>query len=144
MSAIVGASALAFVLLIGVGTVIERQVSRQLDSIEARYVPQVELGPQLDGALDRPRRGLQDGVASQAQSTAARVRLVVSVGCLLLVITLALWLGRGVLRSLGELAAGVERFGKGDFARPIRVLVEDELGEVAQQANQMAASLKRL
>jgi signal transduction histidine kinase/CheY-like chemotaxis protein/HAMP domain-containing protein len=241
--AIVAASAITFVLLIGAGTLTERQVTRQLAIIEARYVPKLEVGPRLEGQLDRLVRGFTDAVASQdadalaatrglithfeellssandaidpadaaalrtavedyysaahevsrrliagekgepvveamsalqskharaqdllskaiafdkgqlseafqvasrSQEAAARIRLAVSLVCLGLVAGLSLWLGRGAVRSLAELTAGVKRFGQGDFDHPIAVKSNDELGEVARHTNEMAASLKRL
>jgi CheY-like chemotaxis protein/signal transduction histidine kinase len=240
---VVGAAAAAFVALIVVGTISERRVERQLTAIQERYVPKVELGPQLDNQFEHLRRALQDAVATQdadaleatrqtlsqfldqlagardvvapaeaaalrgavqdyynaahdvsrrliagekgealveamasmqamhartserlqkatsldkgelaeafmvashAQSTAARVRLGVSLLCLSLVVLLSFLVGQDVLRSLSALAAGVQRFGKGDFARPIPVTGTDELASVAEQANNMAASLQRL
>jgi CheY-like chemotaxis protein/signal transduction histidine kinase len=243
MMAIVAAAALALLLLVVAGTLTEREVSRQLATIEERYLPRLELGPQLDVRFDRIRRSLQDAVATQdtqelagtrvfltrfldalaaadsalapgeaaalrtgmeeyyavahdvsrrliagekgealgdamalmqtrqaratdvlervtaldrkglsaafsgasrAQVRAATMRLVVSACCLFLVMALSWWLGRNALRSLQGLAAGVERFGRGDFAQLIPVLSKDELGEVAERANQMAASLDRL
>jgi CheY-like chemotaxis protein len=239
---LVGAAAAAFLVLIVVGTLTERRIERQLDVIQVRYVPKVELGPQLESSFEQLRHALQDAVATQdpdtlagtrqsllqfldhlaaanaavpaeeaaalrsavqdyygsaydvarrliagekgeaiveamaamqakqattttrlrrataldkgelanaflaashAQATSARVRLVVSLLCLGLVGLLSVWLGRDVLRSLSALSAGVQRFGKGDFAMPIPVTGHDELAAVAEQANHMAASLQR-
>src|SRR5690606_40750208 len=39
---------------------------------------------------------------------------------------------------------GLDRFAQGQFDQPIPVRVHDEIGEVARQANLMAASLQRL
>jgi len=82
--------------------------------------------------------------ASQAQTTATRVRLTVSAVCLIFVVALSLWLGRGVMKSIFVLTTGLRRFGRGDFTSPIPGLGDDDLGEVATQANQMATSLDRL
>ena len=49
-----------------------------------------------------------------------------------------------MLRGLGHLSSGFSRFATGDFAREIPVTSSDELGNAAREANQMAASLKRL
>jgi CheY-like chemotaxis protein/signal transduction histidine kinase len=240
---IVGAAALAIVLLTTTGSLAGFRVERQLDLIQRRYMPKVQLGPKLEAELERLARLFQDAVAAQdlaalddttelerallAQLTAAgsaltpaqisavqtaiedyfdaaqevsrrlikgesgeglvasisamqakqakaanllkrsiafdrselaaafsaaaraeadamRVRLFVSASCLLIVVVLSLWLGRGVLRSLAELGAGLERFGRQNFAEPIRVQGRDEIGALAAQANQMAQSLERL
>jgi len=81
--------------------------------------------------------------ASRAEVTAARVRLGISVACLALVVLLSYGLGRGVLRALGELNSGLHRFGRGEFGRAIPIVADDELGDVARQANAMAQSLQR-
>ncbi len=82
--------------------------------------------------------------AAASQATAARIRLWVSAACLFVLMLLSAWLGRGVLRSVAELTAGFERFGRGEFNAPIPAVSRDELGDVAQRANQMAKDLKRL
>ena len=243
LALLVGAAAAAFLVLIVVGTLSERRVERQLGVIQARYVPKVELGPQLQNSFEHLGRGLQDAVAtedpdtlaatrqsllqfldqlaaardavapneaaalrsavqdyynaaydvarrqmakekgeaiveamaamqtkqaqtairlqrataldkgelagaffeaSHAQATSARIRLAISLLCLGLVVLLSLWLGRDVLGSLSALSAGVQRFGRGEFAQPIPITTHDELGAVAEQANHMAASLQKL
>jgi len=82
--------------------------------------------------------------ARRAQATATRLRLLISIGCLAVVLALSLWVSRSVLRSLAELTAGFERYGRGEFSEPLRAMSHDELGEVAEKANQMAANLQRL
>src|SRR2546421_3113999 len=62
--AIVGTTALAFLLLMVAGAIIANRVERQLASIQEHYVPRVELGPNLEGLFERLRRGLQDAVAA--------------------------------------------------------------------------------
>jgi signal transduction histidine kinase len=47
-----------------------------------------------------------------------------------------------LLRPLGAIGEGVARFGRGDFGQPITVPRRDELGELAERINQMAASLQ--
>ena len=72
-----------------------------------------------------------------------RLRLgAAAVGCLL-VILLASWGARGLLRGLSNLTDGLERFGTADFSTPIPVTSDDELGAVAREANRMAESLQR-
>ena len=83
--------------------------------------------------------------ARRAEVSGGHVRLTVSLVCLVGLILLSWWLGRGVIRSLALVSAGLRRFGGGDFDRPIpSALGDDELAELARQANQMAQSLKRL
>jgi signal transduction histidine kinase len=243
LMAIVGIAAVAFVLIIAAGALISQRVERQLATIQQRFLPKVELGPQLEGQLERIGRGLQDAVAARdpealaatselvtrfgerlasapgaldpadvaalrsavedyysaghdvarrliaaetgealvdavaamqakqaragallkrtvtldqrdlseafaaanrAERAAGASRLWISLACLTSVMLLSLWLGRGALRSLAELTVGFLRFSKGDFNQPIPIVSRDEIGEVAQEANRMAASLERL
>jgi signal transduction histidine kinase/ActR/RegA family two-component response regulator len=235
--------ALGFGVLMGVSTLVERQVGRDLGLIQERFIPLIALGPRLEQAFERLRRGLQDAVAAQdadalnetrvlkasllqtlmegraamrpdqvsglaqsieayytlafdvsrrllsgesghrlpadmlamqtkhaevitlmrsvtmldhdalarafaeasgAQRTATRVRLVVSFGSLGVVLILSFLISRGLLHSLSELGAGFARFGRGDFSVLIREQGDQELRQVAQQANQMAESLQRI
>jgi signal transduction histidine kinase len=86
--AIVGVAATAFVLLIAASSLIARQVQRQLATIQGHYLPRAELGPELDGAFQKLRRGFQDAVsardpdalAATAQAKGALVDLVARAG----------------------------------------------------------------
>src|SRR3954469_8548843 len=62
---IVGATALAFVVLIITSSIVASSVDRQLSAIQERYIPKVDLEPQLQGQFDRLRRALQDAVAAR-------------------------------------------------------------------------------
>ena len=62
---IVGATALAFVLLIVVSALIGVREERRLADLEGRLLPKLELGPQIEGDFDHLRRSLQDAVAAQ-------------------------------------------------------------------------------
>jgi CheY-like chemotaxis protein len=94
--------------------------------------------------FDRNELTAAFAAASSAQQTASRLRLWVGVACLLVVAAISLWLGRGLVDAVAELTAGFARFGNGDFAKPIRVVRHDELGEVAENANRMAENLTKL
>jgi signal transduction histidine kinase len=59
----VAITALAFVTLIATGAFIGKRVSEQLAALQGRYVPKVELEPQLESQFERIRRGFQDAVA---------------------------------------------------------------------------------
>jgi signal transduction histidine kinase len=62
---IVGIAAAAFVLIIVASSLVAARVERQLASIQRRYVPKVELEPQLEGQLERLQRAFQDSVAAR-------------------------------------------------------------------------------
>lgn len=68
----------------------------------------------------------------------------VTLGMLLLLTGLAYITVRRWLRPLQDIHAGAARFGAGDFAKPIPVVRRDELGQVAQQVNAMAASIHQM
>ena len=51
---------------------------------------------------------------------------------------------RRLFRPLDDIRAGALRFGQGDFATPIPLRRADELGDLAQQVNTMAADLQRM
>ena len=48
---------------------------------------------------------------------------------------------RRQLRPLQDITQAVQKFGRGDFAQPIVVRRDDELGQLAQRINHMASSL---
>jgi signal transduction histidine kinase len=116
-----------------------------VDAIAAMQVKQARFGEVLKRATAFDRRELAAafGTAARAEATARAYRLWISVACLVSVTVLSLAITRGVVRSLADLAAGFHRFGKGDFGQPIRVRSRDEIEDLADQANQMAASLER-
>jgi CheY-like chemotaxis protein/signal transduction histidine kinase len=240
---IAGGAALAFAVLLVGTALIAARLELDLEAIQGRYLPKMDLGPRLAADLEGARRGFQDAVGSRdtdalaevsrrkdaiiervalarayldpgqaaalaraveeyfgaasdvsrrliggetgealveamremqakqaravevmkaatsfdqgelaqafasishTQTSVGRARTVMSAACLALVISMSVWLGRGVLRSLGAIELGLRRFGKNDFSKPIEVVGDDELGDVAHQANQMAESLRRL
>ena len=79
-----------------------------------------------------------------ANRRADEFRLGIGLVGVVLVVALSLWVSQRMLRGLGHLSSGFSRFATGDFAREIPVTSSDELGNAAREANQMAASLKRL
>jgi CheY-like chemotaxis protein/signal transduction histidine kinase len=79
-----------------------------------------------------------------ANDAANQFRLGIGLTGLVLGLALSLWVSRGMLRGFGQLSDGFARFATGDFEHEISVATDDELGRVAKEANQMAASLRRL
>ena len=107
---------------------------------------QAEAEAALKKATRLDRRELTDSFAAAraARQTAARSRLAISVAALVFVLILSFWFSRGILRLIERISTGFARFGRGEFAHPILVDAKDELGSLAREANQMAASLQRL
>jgi signal transduction histidine kinase/DNA-binding response OmpR family regulator len=64
---ILGAAALAFVLVAAVGAIAASRADAQLQRIQAHYLPLLELAPKLEADLEHLRRGFQDAVAAQDQ-----------------------------------------------------------------------------
>jgi signal transduction histidine kinase len=65
----VAISGFACVLSIATNVVVARRVQEQLTSIRARYLPKVDLEPQLNGQWDALRRAFQDAVSSRDLDT---------------------------------------------------------------------------
>jgi CheY-like chemotaxis protein len=114
-----------------------------MSAMQARQLRAAEL---LHRATAFDQRGLTQAfeAVSHAELEAARQRLLLSLGCLGIVLALSLWMSRGMVRSIAALSAGFDRFGKGDLRVPIPVTSNDELGMLAERANDMVTSLARL
>jgi two-component system chemotaxis sensor kinase CheA len=95
-------------------------------------------------AFDRNELSEAFSAVSRTELEASRIRLAVSLLCLLTVTLFTLWVSRGVLRSLSALAEGLERFGRGEFGEPIALQSRDELADLAARANRMAQRLRGL
>ncbi len=65
----------------------------------------------------------------------------ITLAVLLMLTALAWKLAHHLFGPLKEIGAGVQRFGRGDFSQPITLRRRDELGELAEQVNTMAADL---
>jgi signal transduction histidine kinase len=117
-----------------------------LDAMAAMQVQQTRATELLvkTTAFDRSELAAAFEAVNRSQATARTARLSISLVCFLLVLLLSLLLSRSLLRSVSALTGGLKRFGRSDFSAPIPILSRDELGDVAAQANQMAASLERL
>jgi signal transduction histidine kinase len=84
--------------------------------------------------------GLADGAHVEASEHVGWATL----GVLLLLTALAYAIVRQMLKPLAAIRAGAVRYGQGDFSRPIVPRHPDELGDLAEQINGMAARLHRM
>ncbi|HEY0709253.1 MAG TPA: histidine kinase dimerization/phospho-acceptor domain-containing protein, partial [Polyangia bacterium] len=240
---VVGATAFAFCLVIGVSSLIENREARTLSDVEERLLPKLEHGPQIEAEYQALRRRLQDASTAQdvealnetrdmmgrltrhvtqyrevfepgrsdallsaldvyyqsaydvaqrmiqgeageamldavtamrarqqvaeaaleravrldskeltdgfararsARLTASRARLGISAFSLGLLLLLVVTFSRDVVKNYARISEGFARFSRGDFERPIDASDYDEIGKLAVEANQMAASLKQL
>ena len=110
----------------------------------------VAIGTDIDPSLWRVVRRLPDGhriVFSLADmSHEARAEHIgwATLAVLLLLTAIAYAWVRHMLRPLGALRAGAVRYGQGDFSQPIVPRNRDELGDLAEQINGMAARLHHM
>lgn len=81
------------------------------------------------------------GLAGPAPDARPRRLGWYTLAALLLLTGLAFVWVRHLLRPLEAIGAGVGRFGSGDFGTPIVVRRRDELGDLAERINRMAAGL---
>jgi CheY-like chemotaxis protein/HAMP domain-containing protein len=94
--------------------------------------------------LDQDELSRGFAAVRDANRRAGEFRLAIGLAGILLVVSLSLWVSQRMLRGLGHLSSGFSRFATGDFSQEIPITSGDELGNAAREANQMAASLKRL
>ena len=81
------------------------------------------------------------GLAGPSPESRPRTFGWITLAALLLLTTLAYAAVRRMLRPLDDIGAGVARFGSGAFEPLIPVRRQDELGDLAERINRMAASL---
>ncbi len=114
-----------------------------VDEMALMQAKQIRVNRALERATAFDGRELSEAFAAAARSdaTAQKYRLSISLVCLVSVVVLSAGLSRSLLRSLAELTAGFERFGASRFDEPIRIASGDELGDLAEHANQMASKL---
>jgi CheY-like chemotaxis protein/signal transduction histidine kinase len=62
---IVTTATMAVALVLATGALMGARFSRDLNDVEARLVPKVELGPRLEAEFERMRQAIQDAVAAQ-------------------------------------------------------------------------------
>jgi PAS domain S-box-containing protein len=116
-----------------------------VDAMAAMQAKQARMSVALEKATSFDGHELSAAFSAAATSNAdaQKYRLWISLACLGAVLVISLGLSRSLVRSVAELTAGFGRFGGGQFDEPIRVTGSDELGELAEQANAMAAKLER-
>ncbi|MFL6700453.1 MAG: HAMP domain-containing protein, partial [Vitreoscilla sp.] len=110
----------------------------------------LSLNTDVDPSLWRVVRRLPDGhrivfsLADMSHERRAEHIGWATLGLLLLFTALAYAWVRHMLRPLVALRAGAVRYGQGDFSQPIVPRNRDELGDLAEQINGMAARLHHM
>jgi CheY-like chemotaxis protein/signal transduction histidine kinase/HAMP domain-containing protein len=116
-----------------------------VDALAAMQVQQHATESLIETAAKLDKRELAGGFGAvrQGVTNGTRYGLFIGLLALLPVLLLSSWVGRGVFRTLADMSTGMSRFATGNFDTAIPVTSEDELGQLAREANQMAASLRR-
>jgi CheY-like chemotaxis protein/signal transduction histidine kinase len=115
----------------------------ELSRMQSQQAHAGSLVKKLTG-VDREELSRAFATVREANQRADRMRFAVAALGTLAVSLLAFWGARSMLQGIGQLTSGLSRFGTGDFSKPIPIVTADELAQVAEAANQMAASLHRL
>ena len=117
-----------------------------VDAISAMQASQLRTAALVKrtAALDRKEMASAFATAVDAETTASRYRLWLSIACITMAAVLTLVLSGNLARAVTALTEGLARFGRGEFGQPITVVGDDELAGLARHANEMAASLDRL
>lgn len=91
---------------------------------------------------DRRRLAAAFETARASQEDALRIEIAVALAAIGAMVLLSWWITRRTVRSLHEVAVGVERLARGDFGREIEVASGDEIGDLAREANRTALQLR--
>ena len=120
---------------------------RLVDAMSAMQMKQARAGQILgaETAFNPSELAADFAAARQAEVSGGHIRLAISLICLAGLVLLSWWIGGGVIRALSDVVLGLGRFGEGAFDRPIPIpSSDDELADLARQANHMAERLRVL
>jgi HAMP domain-containing protein len=117
-----------------------------VDAVSAMQTKQQVAETALERTVRLDSQELTDGFlkASNARQTASRARVLISALTLVLLLAVVIGFSRDVIKNYTRVSEGFARFARGDFETPIPANDYDEIGKLATEANQMAASLKNL
>ncbi len=112
--------------------------------IETMRQAQQRFASSLDAATtpDRRRLAAAFATARASQRNAIWIDIVVASSALVLIMLLSRRIIRDTVRSLRAVTRGVERLARGELAHEIDVTTQDELGDLAREANRTAARLR--
>src|SRR5690606_8315343 len=94
--------------------------------------------------VDRTEVAEAFSTAIESSLTAEAYRRSIGLAGVLLLLGLGYLVSRHILEALSTLSSGLTRFSTGDFREPVTLKAQDELGDVAREANTMARSLQEL
>jgi signal transduction histidine kinase len=112
--------------------------------IEVMVRAQQAFTARLDAATspDRSRLTAAFESARESQRTSRRTTIIVACVALVLMTLLSWRLARNTVRSLQAVSDRVERLASGEIGEDIKVTSNDELGELAREANRTAVRLR--
>ncbi len=112
--------------------------------VNAMRLAQVAFAGHLDTATtpDRRRVAAAFAAARESQRAALVIDIVSATTAVVLMVLLSWQIIRRTVRSLGALSHGMERLARGEFGQAIEVTSDDELGDLAREANRTAARLR--
>lgn len=134
------ANARAVAAAIMAGTPIEQLTAE----IEAMSTARGTFAAHMESATTPDRTRLTEAfeTARASQNSALRIEVAVAIAAIVAMVLVSWWITRRTVRSLHAVAIGVERLARGDFEHEIRVATEDEIGELAREANRTAHQLR--
>lgn len=95
-------------------------------------------------SLDRARLGEAFTEVANTERMSWLARVLSRLALALATVALGASLSRRLLDRVREIEEGFERFGRGEFDRPVPLTGNDELTEISEQANRMASNLKQV
>lgn len=120
------------------------EATQLVSKIERMRETQRTFASHLDLATspDRRRLAAAFSTARATQRTSLQIDILVASIALLAMTVLSLRISRRTVRSLRAVADGVERLARGEFGQEIEVTSDDELGDLAREANRTAVRLR--
>ncbi len=104
----------------------------------------LKIDPQLEAILERNNKAMLAITPNVQQITHDATRLMII--CIVVAMCIASYLcyklARSILVPIRALTAATAELGKGNLEKPVAVLARDELGDLAESFNKMAAQLR--
>lgn len=128
------------ITLVGQGKIAEAQKVTLGESTEAA----TKAADASDALIAAVQTRVDDAVAAKAsaKTTASLVMLGVALLVAALLVTLALWIARGILVAVNSVRATLEAMGRGDLTVPAQATTQDEVGRMALAAEATRASMQ--
>ena len=112
--------------------------------IEAMHRTKQVFATRLEAATAPNRARLEAAFATarDSQSNALKIEIAVAIGAIFSMLLVSWWITRRTVKALRDVSIGVERLARGEFGEEIPVTGNDEITDLARQANSTAARLR--